>query len=278
MLPWLRHRIGMHAMSDRYERQSNYGLYEQIVDNVAYAVRARNGSLIPMVPYRAFKIVHAALPEKLWRIQDFRACDGEHVGEGGVWRYSHNNEDGDLPQWEVDGKTYFQESTRDLSVDQHRFQQFQEIDVRALLGIKGDEASKEAADPGAMRVVVDECFQHVYFTLNHYRDIMVSKHAEAVNPWMLVMFDTFYQGWKYAQGGGGETESKSADDTFRLSNITEVSLGPSGKVTAKFGKLTAQVRLLKPKAVFRKRRNSYQFTSGHGFAATTQTYTPPKTG
>jgi len=262
-------------MSDLYERQSNYGLYEKIVENVAYAVKARNGSLIPIVPYRSFKVVHAGLPEKLWHIQDFRACDGEHLGEGGAWRYSHNNEDGDLPEWELDGQTYAQEATRDLSLDQHRFQQFQEIDVRALLGIKGDEASKEAADPGAMRIVVDECFQHVYFTLNHYRDIVVSKHVAAVNPWILVMFDTLYQGWKFAQGEGGMQETKT-DKAFSMTNVTEAVLGPSGKVTAKFGKLTAEVRLLKPKAVVRHRRNSYTFKTGHPFAATTHTYTPPK--
>ncbi len=156
--------------------------------------------------------------------------------------------------------------------------QFLGSDSAASLGIKGDEASKEAADPGAMRVVVDECFQHVYFTLNHYRDIMVSKHAEAVNPWILVMFDTFYQGWKYAQGEGGETESKSADETFRLSNITEVSLGPSGKVTAKFGKLTAQVAAAEAQGSVPEAPQLLPVTSGHGFAATTQTYTPPTTG
>jgi hypothetical protein len=267
MLSRLRHRIRMQAMSDRYDRQSNYGLYDLLVKDVAYAVKARNGSLIPAVPYDRFQVVHSDLPKKLWGIQDFRACDAESLGGGGFWRFSHNNEDGDLPEWEFDGKTYAQESTRILDETQHRFQQFQEIDVRALLGIKGDQASKEAADPGAMRIVVDECFAHVYFTLNHYRDIMVEKHQDAVNPWVLVLYDTVWGIWKPV----------STDKAFTMTNITEAATGPSAKTKLKIGSQVLNVTLIRPKAVKRARRNSYIFNTGHWAKPVKNVYVPPKT-
>ena len=62
-------------------------------------------------------------------------------------------------------------------------------------------------DPGAMRIVVDECFQHVYFSLNHYHPIRaqdvtlkrVGKRQEeggfiyAHNPYLLVLFGTQWE-------------------------------------------------------------------------------------
>jgi hypothetical protein len=251
-------------MSDSTDRQSNYGLYEPLVADVRYAVKARNGSLVPCISYLKFQIIHPDLPKKLWSAQNWRACDTLSHFEGGAWRFSHGNVDGDLPEWEIDGKVYQQETSRFLGEDQHRFQQFQEFDVRAMLHITGDTASKEAADPGAMRVCVDECFEHVYFTLNHYRDIKVAKHTDLVNPWMLVLFDGLGPGF------GWET-----DKTFAISNITEVG-GHNGKVMATFGKLKCPVTLIKPKSVKRQRRSSYTFTKDTSTGPLVVGFTPPE--
>ncbi len=60
-------------------------------------------------------------------------------------------------------------------MEEQKFQQFQEYDVSMMLkqqlNVTKVKGSKEMSDLGATRVVVDECFEHVYFSLEHYRAI-----------------------------------------------------------------------------------------------------------
>jgi hypothetical protein len=253
-------------------RQTNYGLYQDLVKDLRYAVVAKNGSLIPAVDSQMFQMIHPDLPDKLYEAAAFSASDATSHFEDGYWRFSHQDWGENLPQWtaEQEGKTVvFSQETRpleSLSIEDHRFQQFQELDVAKFLGVakKSGSATKEVDDIGAMRIIVDECFQHVYFTSNHYREIMVDKHRDFVNPYIFVMFSKTC----------GFNLCAAPLDQFGVNNIdfqTNSAFGAKKVANFKLGNVAAQVQILRPRLVKRYRRDSYTFvrmTEGVGQGAT----------
>lgn len=178
----------------------NIGVVEQLLGAVRYAVRAKDGSLIPCVEYTKFQVIHAELPGILLSLRTKQAANLNFKFQDG-WRYAHGNDQDHLPEFTVmalDGRGQKVAKLHDnvrlpdgASMEQQKFQQFQEYDVsmmlKQVLNVTKVKGSKEMSDLGATRVVVDECFEHVYFSLEHYREIESQEYG-SLNPWVFVLF------------------------------------------------------------------------------------------
>lgn len=185
-------------MSDRVNQ--NIGVIGQLLKRVRYAVEAKNGSLIPCVEYTLFQVIHRDLPAILLGLRQKQCATLTAKFEDG-WRLAHGNDNGDLPEFTVkapDGTGKVVPKVHDnarlpttASLEEQKYQQFQEYDVSMMLkqhlGTTKIKGSKEMSDLGATRVVVDECFEHVYFSLEHYREIEDNEFG-TLNPWVFVLF------------------------------------------------------------------------------------------
>ena len=177
----------------------NRGVIEQLLGTVRYIVIAKNRTVIPCVMYTNFKVIHKDLPDILLSLRQKQAANLAGKFTDG-WRLSHGNDQGDLPEFtNYDAtptarvnKVYANERLPEgASGDAHKFQQFQEYDVSLMLeqtlGSTKVKGSKEMSDLGATRALVDECFEHVYFSLEHYRSIESAEYG-TLNPWVFVLF------------------------------------------------------------------------------------------
>lgn len=175
----------------------NRGVIEQLLGTVRYIVIARNDTFIPCVMYTNFKVIHKDLPDILLSLRQKQAANLAGKFTDG-WRFSHGNDHGDLPEFtNYDAaarvnKVYANERLPEgASGEAHKFQQFQEYDVNMMLeqtlGSTKVKGSKEMSDLGATRALVDECFEHVYFSLEHYRNIESTEYG-TLNPWVFVLF------------------------------------------------------------------------------------------
>lgn len=217
--------------------KTNQGLYDKLVQNVKYIVMAKGGSCIPCVSVDRFSVINPNLPYLLSKIRYLQAHTLTGKLDGNAWRLSHGNDKDFLPEFNITNKVFANvrrndRTNEDNNPDAHKMQQFQEYDVRVLLG---RESSKEVSDLGAMRVIVDECFEHVYFTIEHYRPtvqgkITVSQKSgkqdiDALSPYIFVLFEPpplpqtelVIKPKKKSEPGPSAT-----DLLFKDTNITEV--------------------------------------------------------
>jgi hypothetical protein len=178
----------------------NFGVVEQLLGGVRYAVEAKDGSLIPCVEYTKFQVIHAELPGILLRLRTKQVANLTSKFQDG-WRYAHGNDQDHLPEFTVmalNGQGQKVAKRHDnvrladgATMEEQKFQQFQEYDVSMMLkqelNVTKVKGSKEMSDLGATRVVVDECFEHVYFSLEHYREIESQQYG-SLNPWVFVLF------------------------------------------------------------------------------------------
>ncbi len=272
--------------------KTNEGLISKLVGTVKYAVRARNGSLIPCVAVGNFSVIHANLPGILQQLRYDLASSRSSKMDGG-WRYSHGNNEGNLPEFTVGDKLfanprermddfdhqytdsigetftltpdmveerrYGDERPKILRSDE-QFQQFQEYDISHLLNAK---PSKEVDDLGAMRAIVDECFQHVYFTTEHYRPVVEGKITKAMkegkaqiqgfNPFIFVLFEPPPQPQIVTPGKKKQTGPSQTDLMFQDTNITEEKFGSKNATDTYNG---MAVTVIMPHIQRRGRRNS----------------------
>jgi hypothetical protein len=178
----------------------NTGVIEQLLGGVRYAVQAKDGSLIPCVEYTKFQVIHSDLPGILLRLRTKQVANRTSKFQDG-WRYAHGNDQDHLPEFTVmalNGQGQKVAKRHDnvrladgATLEEQRFQQFQEYDVSMMLkqelNVTKVKGSKEMSDLGATRVVVDECFEHVYYSLEHYREIESQQYG-SLNPWVFVLF------------------------------------------------------------------------------------------
>jgi len=244
--------------------KTNEGLYDQLVKKVDYIVIGKNQSYIPCVPVQNFSVINKDLPTILKNIRYLQAHTLGGKLDDNAWRLSHGNDMDFLPEFNLKNKVFPNTREKFRSTESHKMQQFQEYDVSKLL--EGD-ASKEVSDIGAMRIIVDECFQHVYFTIEHYRPTVQGKLTKAQrlgtqaidawNPYIFVLFEPPPP--ENLKPIGSKEKSKgtpsATDKMFVETNIIEVKT--SNKVTmAEFN--GSKVTVIYPAIQRRGRSNSFQ--------------------
>jgi hypothetical protein len=210
--------------------KTNEGLYGLLVQNVRWVVIAKGGSLIPCVSAEAFTVIHKRLPVIMRELRYQQAHQWTGKLDGNAWRLSHGNDMDYLPEFNVSNKIFANTRDDTRSVEDHKLQQFQEYDVNRLTG--GSD-SKEVDDSGAMRIIVDECFQHVYFTIEHYRPTIEGKitksqksgqaKVEAASPYIFVLFEMPLEEVQSKVKSKKATKSP-LDEAFEANNITETML------------------------------------------------------
>ena len=223
--------------------KTNQGLYDKLVQNVKYIVLSKGGSCIPCVSVEKFSVINPNLPYLLSKIRYLQANTLSGKLDGNAWRLSHGNDKDFLPEFNITKKVFANErrndrTNEDNNPEAHKMQQFQEYDVRVLLD---RESSKEVSDLGAMRVIVDECFEHVYFTIEHYRPTVQGKitasqksgkeDIEALSPYIFVLFEPPplpETELVIKPRKKSEPASSATDQLFKETNITEVKA--SGKI------------------------------------------------
>ena len=139
-----------------------------------------------------------------------------------------------LQAWGQDFRTEFNEFLESVcpdpnSISDRDYDDYQDTFRMIHEGrFAGEFSRRLVQDPGAMRIVVDECFQHAYLSLNHYHPIRaqdvtlkrVGRRQEeggfiyAHNPYLLVLFGT---PWELAQIEGSGTHA--AEDAKLSENL-----------------------------------------------------------
>lgn len=245
--------------------KTNEGLYPKLVQNIKYVVISKGGSYIPCVSVDKFSLVSADLPDQLKKIRFVQAHTLTSKLDDNAWRLSHGNDMDFLPEFNITNKVFANERDNFRSTESHKMQQFQEYDVSKLVK---KVSSKEVDDLGAMRVIVDECFQHVYFTIEHYRPtvegkITVSQKSgaqdiEAVNPYIFILFEPppleKKTNSETNSGKKNKPASSPTDLLFEDTNITEVKEFGKPKTTTFKG---FPVTVIYPGAQKRGRSNSF---------------------
>jgi len=257
-------KIQLTKLGDR--PKTNEGLYNQLVTQVHYVIIAKNGSYIPCVPVHNFSVINKELPNELIKIRRVQAHTWTGKLDGNAWRLSHGNDKDNLPEFNVTNKRFANERDDSRSTESHKVQQFQEYDVSVLCS---RTSSKEVSDLGAMRVIGDECFEHVYFTIEHYRPTVQGKvtvahksgkkSIDAFNPYIFVLFELPPPEEKVSLKRCKKKEPtlSPTDQMFSATNIVEVKEGTGNKFqTAVFNGKT--VTVLYPAAQKRGRANSFQ--------------------